>query len=146
MGAGATFSPEGNPSGLEAQAGPARVLIVEDEYFVSMELETILLDMRHEVIGIAATGEEAIKLAEHQRPDLILTDIRLAGSLDGIDAAGTIYTRLGIRSLYVTAHSDPQTRQRAEKTNPLGWVSKPFTSHQLTTAIQMALKTLSSEQ
>ncbi len=98
------------------------------------------------MIGIAATGEEAIDLAEQQGPDLILMDIRLAGTFDCIDAATAIYTRLGIRSLYVTAHSDAGTRQRGEQANPLGWVSKPFSSHQLTTAVEMALKTLTSKR
>ncbi len=140
-----TFSPEGNPVWLEHQAGPARVLVVEDDYFVSMEIETILLDMRCEVIGIAATGEEAIKLAERERPDLILMDIRLAGSLDGIDAAIGVHARLGIRSLFVTAHSDQETRRRGEQANPVGWASKPFTSHQLMAAVQTALKALSSK-
>ena len=145
-GGGATFSPEGGSVGLERQARPARVLIVEDDYFVSMEIETTLMEMGCEVIGIAATGEEAIELAERERPELALMDIRLAGQLDGVEAASDIYTRLGIRSLFVTAHSDSETRSRGEVANPLGWASKPFTSHQLTAAIQAALKILSSTQ
>lgn len=136
------FSQEGGSAGQEHQARPSRVLIVEDDYFVCMEIETVLLDMRCEVIGIAATGEEAIKLAERERPDLILMDIRLAGKLSGIDAAMDVHTRLGIRSLFVTAHSDQETRKRGEQANPVGWASKPFTSHQLIAAVQAALKAI----
>lgn len=142
--AGAKFSPEGSPAGSARRARPARVLVVEDDYFVSMEIETTLAEMGCEVIGIAATGEDAIELAERERPELVLMDVRLAGLLDGVDAAAVIYRRLGIRSLFVTAHSDPQTRARGEKANPLGWASKPFTSHQLTTAIEVALRVISS--
>ena len=101
--------------------------------------------MRCEVIGIAVTGEEAINRAERERPDLILMDIRLAGSLDGIDAAIDVHVRLGIRSLFVTARSDQETRRRGEQANPVGWASEPFTSHQLMAAIQTALKALSSK-
>jgi DNA-binding NarL/FixJ family response regulator len=139
---GLVFSPEGGSAKLEHQARPTRVLIVEDDYFVSIEIETVLLDMHCEVIGIAATGEEAVKLAERERPDLILMDVRLAGKLNGIDAAMDVHTRLGIRSLFVTAHSDQETRKRGEQANPVGWASKPFTSHQLMAAVQAALKTI----
>jgi CheY-like chemotaxis protein len=69
-------------------------------------------------------------------------DIRLAGRLDGIDAAREIHERLGIRSLFVTAHSDPGTRERGEAANPVGWASKPFSQHQLTASVAAALKTL----
>ena len=102
------------------------MLVVEDDYFVSIDIETILNE-----VGITASAEEAIELAARERPDLILMDVRLAGSLDGIDAATDIHSRLGIRSLFVTAHSDPDTRQRGERANPVGWVLKPFSSHEL---------------
>jgi DNA-binding NarL/FixJ family response regulator len=120
------------------------VLIVEDDYFVSMMIETALLDMRCEIVGIAATGEEASELAERERPDLVLMDIRLAGRLDGVDTAKGIHTRLGIRCLFITAHSDPETRQRGGQANPIGWITKPFTSHELTAGIRSALKALKS--
>jgi two-component system, response regulator PdtaR len=143
---GAKFSPEGSPAGSTRLARPARVLVVEDDYFVSLEIDTTLTEMGCDVIGIAATGEDAIKLAERGRPELVLMDVRLAGRLDGVDAAAVIYRRFGIRSLFVTAHSDPQTRARGENANPLGWASKPFTFHQLTTAVRTALDELGSKQ
>ena len=135
------FGPDGKP-GAGGEIRQSRVLVVEDDYFVSMEIETVLLDMGCDVVGIAATGEEAIETAAREQPDVVLMDIRLAGSLDGIEAAKQIHAELGIRSLFVTSHSDPETRQRGEQASPVGWASKPFTSHQLTAAVQTALKTV----
>jgi CheY-like chemotaxis protein len=133
------FAPE-RARGADAQANPARVLVVEDDYFVSMEIEAILEDLGCDVVATSATAEEAISIAERERPDLILMDIRLAGRMDGIEAATRIHEEWGIRSLFVTAHSDPGTFARGEAANPLGWVAKPFTTHQLTAAITASLQ------
>jgi DNA-binding NarL/FixJ family response regulator len=138
----AVFSPEGLGAGLLTDSPLARVLIVEDDYFVSGEIEAILIDMHCEIVGIAATGEEAIEIAQRERPDLVLMDIRLAGLIDGIATAKVMDSRLGIRCLYVTAHSDVETRTRGQATNPLGWVSKPFTSQELTKSVRRAIQSL----
>lgn len=138
---GAVFSPDGSP-GPGARARPARILIVEDEYFVAMESETAMIEAGFEVVGVASTAEEAIDIAASERPDLVLMDIRLAGSRDGIDAALDIYDRFGIRSLFVTAHSDPGTRSRGQEANPLGWVSKPFGGRQLAAVVAAAVSAI----
>jgi CheY-like chemotaxis protein len=133
------FAPE-RARGADVRARSARVLVVEDDYFVSMEIEAVLMDLGCDVVAIPSTAEEALSIAARERPDLILMDIRLAGRMDGIEAATRIHDALGIRSLFVTAHSDPGTFARGEAANPLGWVPKPFTAHQLTTAVTAILR------
>jgi DNA-binding NarL/FixJ family response regulator len=119
---------------------PARVLIVEDEWLVSMTIEAALEQEGFEAVGIAASAEEAIRMAELHRPDLILMDIRLNGPRDGVEAAQEIHRRFGLRCLFVSAHRDPATQERAQSANPLGWVSKPFSDKQLVKAVTAALR------
>jgi two-component system, response regulator PdtaR len=119
-----------------------RVLVVEDEWLVSMEIEMVLEDAGHTVIGVAISADAAVRLAEMHRPDLVLMDIRLQGTRDGIDAAIEIHGRLGIRCLFVSAHSDPTTRERAQAASPVGWLDKPFTGTQLLLAIEAGLREL----
>jgi CheY-like chemotaxis protein len=120
-----------------------RVLIVEDEYFVALASEDALSDAGFAVVGIATTADDAVAKADATRPDLILMDVRLAppGSMrDGIDAAAEILARFGIRSLFATAHVDPGTRARGERAaQPLGWLSKPFSSEDLVAAVGAAM-------
>src|SRR5687767_1957366 len=74
----------------EARPSPAspRILLVEDDFLVSMEMETGLEEAGYEVAGIAATAEDAVALAAERRPALVVMDIRLAGDRDGVDEIG----------------------------------------------------------
>jgi DNA-binding response OmpR family regulator len=115
-----------------------RILIVEDEYFVALTIEDALADAGYEVLGVEASGEAAILHALEARPDLVLMDIRLAGKLDGIDAALEL-KRHGLRVLFASAHSDDATRARGEEARPLGWLTKPFSGQELVAAVCCAL-------
>lgn len=129
----------------EARPSPASspcILLVEDDFLVSMEMETGLEEAGYEVAGIAATAEDAVALAAERRPALVVMDIRLAGDRDGVDAALEIYRTLGIRSIFASAHGDTQTRARAEAARPLGWVAKPYRVETLLKAVEEALRTL----
>ena len=119
--------------------GPC-VLLVEDDFLVSMEMETGLEEAGYEVAGIAATAEDAVALAAERRPALVVMDIRLAGDRDGVDAALEIYRTLGIRSIFASAHGDAGTRARAEAAQPLGWVAKPYRVETLLAAVEEALR------
>ena len=120
-----------------------RVLVVEDEYFVALDAENALDSAGFEVVGVAATAEEAVEIARAERPDLVLMDIRLAGVRDGIDAAAEIRSDLGIPSLFATAHSDAATRARGEgAAAPVGWLTKPYAPIELTAAVAAALAKL----
>jgi len=116
-----------------------RILIVEDESLVAEDLKEMLMGFGYEVPGIAETGENAIALADEHRPDLVLMDINLASAMDGITAGGEIRSRWGIPLIYVTAFATQAIIDRAKKTNPSGYILKPFNERQIQTAIEIAL-------
>jgi CheY-like chemotaxis protein len=116
-----------------------RILIVEDESIVVADLVSRLPHMGYEVTGSATNGEEALVLAERARPDLVLMDIRLEGSMDGIDAAREMRDRLGLPVVFLTAHAEGATLLRAKKVEPFGYVLKPFEDRELKIVIEMAL-------
>ncbi|KRE11615.1 regulator [Bosea sp. Root483D1] len=109
----------------------ARILIVEDEFLIAMELEYRLMEAGIEVVGTAITAEEAIAIAKSEKPDLAIMDIRLAGRRDGVDAAIELYSTLGIRSIFASAHADTDTRSRAAPASPIGWLQKPYQAEEL---------------
>ena len=119
----------------EADASGLRVLIVEDEFFIALDIEASLASLGHTIVGIAVSADTAVRMAERERPDVVLMDIRLAGSRDGVDAAEEIYDRFGIRSVFVTANTDPQTRQRAAAVSPIGFLEKPLNLQRLRAAL-----------
>src|SRR3984893_1995188 len=90
-----------------------RILIVEDEMFVAMDIELVVKKAGHQAVGFAGTAEQAVALAGELDPDLVLMDIRLRGHPDGIDAATEIRQRFDIPSLIISAYTDAQTRGRA---------------------------------
>lgn len=115
------------------------VLIVEDEGVVAMEIQDRLESLGFDVAGIAASGSRAIKLAAQHRPNLVLMDIVLRGDMDGVEAAHQIQQKFKIPVVYLTAHSDQATLQRAKITTPFGYLIKPFEERDLHVAIEMAL-------
>ena len=115
-----------------------RLLIVEDEAIVAMDLQQRLERLGHQVVGTAATGEAAIQRAEEVWPDITLMDIRLKGEMDGVTAAAEIDRRFGTPVVFLTAHSDTQTVQRATAAEPFGYVLKPVDDRELEIAIAVA--------
>jgi CheY-like chemotaxis protein len=107
------------------------VLVVEDEWIVSTEIEAALEEGGYDCVGVAATAREALALAGSARPQLVLMDIRLRGNDDGVEVAKELRTRFGLRCLFISAHADAATRQRAASAEPLGWLPKPFSTAQL---------------
>jgi CheY-like chemotaxis protein len=122
----------------DAEASALRVLIVEDEFYIALDIEALLVGLGHSAVGIAVSADQAVSITERERPDLVLMDVRLVGSRDGIDAAIEILSRFGIRSVFVTANTDPHTRRRAAAANPLGFLEKPLTLQSLRTALKTA--------
>jgi DNA-binding NarL/FixJ family response regulator len=116
-----------------------RILVVEDQYFVAVDCELNLRNAGYEVVGLATTAKEAVDLAEREHPDLILMDIRLASSTDGVDAAIVIYERLGVRSIFCSGHADAKVREAAQRARPLGWLDKPYSSRALIETVREAL-------
>lgn len=117
---------EVSAEGPVAGAARPRVLVVEDEFIISMELEHMLSDAGYEVVGVATEAGEALRLAEQHRPDFVTMDISLAGPRDGVSAATEIFDRFGIRSIFVSAFTDAETKERARAAHPYGWMAKPL--------------------
>jgi CheY-like chemotaxis protein len=117
-----------------------RILIVEDEMFVALDIEAAVIKAGHKVVGFAGTAERAVGLADELRPDLVLMDIRLPGERDGIDAAIEIRQRFDIPSLMISAYSDAETRERAAPAGALGFISKPFDHALLVLALNGGMK------
>jgi PAS domain S-box-containing protein len=115
------------------------ILIVEDEQIVATELKGRLHSLGYRVVGAASTGPEAITKTENLNPDLILMDIRLRGEMDGIETAGRILASRDVPIVFVTAHADEATLERAKVTGPMGYVLKPFSERELQTAIEIGL-------
>jgi PAS domain S-box-containing protein len=116
-----------------------RIVLVEDENIVAMEIKDLLQGLGYVVCAEASSGEEAIRKAAETNPDLVLMDIRLKGNVDGIEAAQRIRTRFEIPVVYLTAYTDEVTLQRAKLTEPFGYLVKPFEERELHTVIEMAL-------
>lgn len=112
-----------------------RVLIVEDEAFISLQTAEMLEELGHEVVGVAVSAEQAVAMAENERPDLVLMDVRLAGARDGIDAAQEIKQRWSIPAIFVSASSDAPTRRRVEAVGAVAFLNKPLTAHRLGEAL-----------
>ena len=117
----------------------ARILVVEDEAIVSMNLRRMFEHLGYAVVDVVDSGEEAIERAADLSPDLILMDIRLAGVIDGIEAAEQIRDRFDIAAVYLTAHADEATLQRAKLTGPFAYLLKPVEERALHTAVEVAL-------
>lgn len=135
------YAKEGG-TGAGSDGERLRVLVVEDDYLAASDAEASLIDAGFEVVGIAASAEEATRLAKAERPNLAIMDIRLAGHRDGVDAAIELYRDLGLRSIFATAHHDDNIRMRARPAEPLGWLAKPYTEAALISIVTAALSEL----
>jgi len=143
------MNPQGSQHADQAkgQAGNAvhsarRLLVVEDEFFLAVQIEEWLLENGLDVVDVVHTADEAVAVAVAERPDLVIMDIRLASESDGIAAALAILERTGIRCIFATAYADAATRERGEKARPFGWLRKPFTAEAVLGAVETALDSL----
>jgi PAS domain S-box-containing protein len=115
-----------------------RIMLVEDEKVVAADIQECVNGLGYEVVGAAATGAEALRMAVNSMPDLVLMDIKLKGALDGIEVAAALHDQLKIPVVYLTAHADAAILERAKRTAPSGYVLKPFDDRTLRTAIELA--------
>lgn len=122
------------------------VLVVEDESIVSKDIQHSLKKLGYNVVGAASTGEKAFELATSERPDIILMDIMLKGTINGIETAERVKRELNIPVIYLTAYADEATLEKAKVTEPYGYIIKPFKEVDLHTSIEMALYKYSKER
>lgn len=116
-----------------------KILIVEDEAITALELEETLANLGYDVVGTVTGGMEAIRYAKEKYPDLILMDIRLDGSMDGIETAKSIHLFYDIPIIFLTAYSDDRTLARAVETRSSSYLLKPFNERELFSNIEMAI-------
>lgn len=121
-----------------------RILVVEDEGVVALSIEAALRGYGY-TVATAGSGDEALREAAAQRPNLAVMDIRLAGEPDGVEVARRLQDRFGVPSLFLTASVDDQTVARARESKPLGFIAKPFEQKALHAAIEMALQLAQAE-
>jgi CheY-like chemotaxis protein len=116
-----------------------RILIVEDEKILAADLEKRLRGLGYRVDSVATSGEEAVRLAQEKRPNLVLMDVRLSGAMDGVEAARQIQKNTGTPIVYLTAYSDLFLRDPSVMQAPGLCIAKPFLISDLQNVIEIAL-------
>lgn len=120
------------------------VMIIEDEAFIAMDIETIVTGMGHHVTGIARTRSEAVRLGARERPDLILADIKLEDASSGIDAVNDLLATLGdVPVIFITG--SPHLLLTGERPEPAFLIAKPYTEEQVRSAVSQAMFFASTE-
>ncbi|MBF0542358.1 MAG: response regulator [Nitrospirae bacterium] len=117
----------------------SKILIVEDEYIIAENMQTIIEGWGYTVVGIESTGLKAIEKIKETEPDLILMDIKIKGEMDGIETANTIKKLFSIPLIYLTSYSDTKILERAQLTEPYGYLIKPYNERELKATIKMAI-------
>jgi len=117
----------------------SKILIVEDDGIVAMDIESRLKSFGYDVCGKTGYAEKAIEKAEELEADLVLMDIVLKGEMDGIEAAKIIQSQFQLPVIFLTAHADKKRFDRAKMANPFGYILKPFRDRELKITIEMAL-------
>jgi hypothetical protein len=115
-------------------------LIVEDEGIIANDLGRTLQNLGHVVAAVASSGSQALEYASSLKPDLVLMDIRIHGDMDGIETAEQIRRQFRTPVVYLTAHTDTATVERAKLTQPFGYIVKPFSSADIRITVDIALE------
>jgi PAS domain S-box-containing protein len=130
---------------MKGMGHPARILIVEDEAIISLDIKRLLSSSGY-LAAVTATSDQAIRAIDASAPDLVLMDIQIKGPVDGIDTASQIRKKFRVPVVFVTAHADKKTLERARETQPFGYIVKPISALSLTSTIEMALHKHRTEQ
>lgn len=118
----------------------AKILIVEDEQIAAMDVRAQISDLGYDVVGIAGTGKEALRLSGECRPDLVLMDIQLHDPMDGITAASEIQQRWQIPVVFMSASAEDEILSRANLCVPYGYLPRPFEAKHLNATVSIALR------
>jgi len=121
------------------------ILVVEDENILALGLQKKLENLGYAVTGIADSGEGTLRKIQEKEPDLILMDIVIKGNLDGIETAAKLKKTYSIPVIYLTAYADDEILERAARTEPYGYILKPYKEKELKANIEMAIYRKKSE-
>jgi PAS domain S-box-containing protein len=114
------------------------VLVVEDEGIIAQNLRELLFELDYDAYAIAPSADDAVARASERCPDVVLMDIRIKGRRDGIDTAAIMRDRFDVPVVYLTAHADDATLERAKRTEPFGYLVKPVKPQELRSALEIA--------
>lgn len=117
----------------------ARILVVEDQRIIALDLATTIKRVGHEAIGIESKGEKAIQAVEDLKPDLVFMDISLSGEMDGIETAAIIQKRFSIPVIYISGNYDINTIEKSKAGNAYGYLIKPVDDCGISTMINAAI-------
>ena len=123
-----------------------QILIVEDEMIIAANISLQLTHLGYEVIGIIPRAEEVLPRIRQHQPDIVLMDINLKGTLDGIEIAHLIQNEFKLPIIFLTANSDESHFNRAKALNPYGFISKPFKKLDLQRAIELSVVRIKEEK
>jgi len=122
------------------------VFVVEDESIVSKDIQHSLIKLGYNITGSASTGDKAIELIGTEHPDIVLMDIMLKGTMNGIEVAEIVKKEFSIPVIFLTAYADESTLSKAKISEPYGYILKPFKEIDLQTSIEMAIYKHKKEQ
>ena len=120
------------------ESRPIRIVVVEDEAVIAMDLEDRLSELGYDVVGSAASADKAIAIVALREPDIVLMDIQLSGKEDGVYASAKIKELYGTPVVFLTAYSDSEILERAIQTDPMGYLIKPFSNREVRATIELA--------
>jgi CheY-like chemotaxis protein len=118
----------------------ARILIVEDEAIIALNLRRRLMRLGYIIVATTMSGEEAVRQAEALRPDVVLMDIRLSGQMDGIEAATQIHERFRIPVIFMSAYPNEPLLERIHRFEPVRYLSKPFSDLDVIRVLELVLR------
>lgn len=122
-----------------------KILIVEDEMIIGAKISMQLSNLGYEVTGLLPRGEDALVHVQESKPDLVLMDINLKGSMDGIETATRLQQLVNIPVIYLTANADEPTFNRAKATRPYAFISKPYKQLDLQRAIELTISRMTED-
>ncbi|HEV2391721.1 MAG TPA: response regulator [Verrucomicrobiae bacterium] len=129
----------------EDLSGKTELLVAEDDQDLAQDLKETLEGLDYTVLEVARSAEQTVVLAEKHRPDLVLMDIQLSGEMDGIQAAEQLRA-FQIPVIYVTGYCDGSVLERAQQTEPCGYILKPYKTSDIKIAVRMGLYRHQAEQ
>lgn len=122
-----------------------KIMIVEDDIYISSDLEQMLIELNYSILPIAHTVKDALNFIKKEQPDLILMDIDLSDALDGVQLSSIIKTEYKIPIIFTTAFSDQTTMDRVKNISPYGYIVKPYTKETIKVSLEMAFFRLEQE-
>ncbi|MCP4138157.1 MAG: PAS domain S-box protein [bacterium] len=122
-----------------------KIFVTEDEAITALSIESALTNFGYTVTGTASSAKDTITALTHSKPDLLLLDIKLKGEVDGIEVADYVNTKLNIPVIFLTAHTDEDTLEKAKATQPYGYIPKPINIDILKTTIEIAYAKYTSD-